>query len=79
MKRAVGRFLAFTGAMTLIVPVVAASQTASPADAASASVTCDPQPTGGAATTDPLVSYTPVKPVRLVEYRGIVTTEHRTF
>ncbi|HSP28717.1 MAG TPA: aryl-sulfate sulfotransferase, partial [Ilumatobacteraceae bacterium] len=35
-----------------------------------ATVTCAPQPTGGAATTPPLQSYTPINPVRLVDTRN---------
>jgi hypothetical protein len=39
-------------------------------EAASATVTCAPQPTGGVATTAPLASYTPRNPLRLVDTRN---------
>jgi hypothetical protein len=69
MKRAVRRFLAFMAATT-IVPVVVVGQTAVPADAASALVTCEQQSTGGGATTAPLVSYTSILPIRLIDTRN---------
>jgi hypothetical protein len=50
------------------VPVVIGP--ASPAQAATANVTCEPQPVGGAATTAPLLSYTPINPLRLVDTRN---------
>jgi hypothetical protein len=70
MKVAVGRFLALAGAVTLAVPLVVAGQAVQTVHAASASVTCAPQPTGGAASTSALVSYTPINPVRLVDTRN---------
>ena len=72
MKSAVGRLLAVAGAMTIIVPVGVASQTAATVQAASASVTCAPQPVGGVAATPPLVSYTAINPVRLVDTRSAI-------
>ena len=72
MKSAVGRLLAVAGAMTIIVPVGVASRTPAPVQAASASVTCTPQPVGGVAATPPLASYTAINPVRLVDTRSAI-------
>ena len=70
MKRAVGWVLAVAGAVACIVPVAVATQTAATAEAASASGNCAPQPVGGTAATAPLVSYTAINPVRLVDTRA---------
>jgi Arylsulfotransferase (ASST) len=72
MKRAVRRLLAIAGATTFIVPVAVASQPASHVEAASASVTCTPQPVGGVAVTPALVSYTAINPARLVDTRSAI-------
>ena len=65
-----GRLLLLASALVAIVPVVA--EQSGPVSAATASVDCAPQPTGGAATTAPLVSYTAINPVRLVDTRNNV-------
>ncbi len=72
MKSAVGRLLAVAGAMTIIVPVGVASRTSAPVQAASASVSCAPQPVGGVAATPPLVSYEAINPIRLVDTRSAI-------
>jgi len=55
-------------ALALVVPLVVAEP--EPVAAASASVTCDPQPSGGPAASPPMQSYTPINPVRLVDTRN---------
>ncbi len=65
-----GRLLLLASALAAIVPVVA--EQPRPVSAATASVDCAPQPTGGAATIPPLVSYTAINPVRLVDTRNNV-------
>jgi hypothetical protein len=68
MRRTVGSLLSVAAMIGVAVPAVIGP--ASPAEAATANVTCAPQPTGGAATTTPLRSYTPINPVRLVDTRN---------
>jgi len=70
VKRSLGRMVVVIAMLGVIVPA-AIGESGSVA-AASASVTCDPQPTGGAATTSPLLSYTPINPVRLVDTRNSI-------
>ena len=65
-----GRLLLLASVLAAIVPLVV--EQPSPVSAATASVDCAPQPAGGAATTPPLVSYTAINPVRLVDTRNNV-------
>ena len=69
MNRTVGSLFLAVGLLAgvAVVDIGAGSPRA---DAASATVTCAPQPGGGAATTAPLLSYTPINPVRLVDTRN---------
>ncbi len=64
----ISRLLLVACALTLVVPLAIAEPI--PAAAASASVTCDPQPAGGPSTGAPMLSYTPINPVRLVDTRN---------
>ena len=70
MRRIVGTLVSAAAMIGVAVP--AAIGPASPAQAAVANVTCDPQPLGGAATTPPLLSYTPINPLRLVDTRNSI-------
>ena len=57
------------GLAAVALPVTLASST--PVEAATATVTCTPQATGGgAATAPPMRSYTPINPVRLIDTRN---------
>ena len=68
MKHVVGRLGLVAG---LLVGIVAVSTAApSPASAATASVVCEPQPSGVAGAAPPMESYTPINPVRLVDTRN---------
>ncbi|HYN33441.1 MAG TPA: hypothetical protein VES40_12510, partial [Ilumatobacteraceae bacterium] len=64
----ISRLLLVACALTLMVPLAIAEPT--PAAAASASVLCDPQPAGGSSAAPPMLSYTPINPVRLVDTRN---------
>ncbi len=68
MRRNVGRLVLTLGLLASVVPAVLASP--SPAQAAQADIACTPLPAGGATTTPPLQSYTPINPVRLVDTRN---------
>jgi hypothetical protein len=68
MRRIVGTLLSVAAMIGVAVPVVIGP--ASPAQAATANVTCDPQPAGGAVTAAPMLSYTPINPLRLVDTRN---------
>jgi hypothetical protein len=70
MRRIVGSLLSVAAMIGVAVPAVLGP--ASPVEAATATVTCTPQPTGGAATTPPLQSYSAINPVRLVDTRNNV-------
>ena len=70
MRRIVGTLVSAAAMIGVAVPAVIGP--ASPAQAAVANVTCDPQPLGGAATTPPLLSYTPINPLRLVDTRNSI-------
>ena len=70
MKRVVVRLLALAGAVIVLVPVAAVDQIAMPVDAASALVTCTPQPAGAPVSATALSSYTAINPVRLVDTRN---------
>ena len=59
-------------ACMLGVVVPAAVGSSSPVHAATASVTCAPQATGGAVASAPMLSYTPINPLRLVDTRNNV-------
>jgi hypothetical protein len=68
MRRIVGTLVSVAAMIGVAVPAVIGP--ASPVQGATATVTCDPQASGGAATTPPLLSYTPINPVRLVDTRN---------
>ncbi len=68
MKRTVGTLVVAASMLAVSVSIVLGPS--APAQAATATVTCAPQPTGGAATTAPLLSYTPINPLRLVDTRN---------
>ena len=68
MRRIVGTLVSVAAMIGVAVPAVIGP--ASPAQAATANVTCEPQPVGGAAATAPLLSYTPINPLRLVDTRN---------
>lgn len=68
MKLVLRRMVLIVAMCGVVVP--AAVGESAPVSAASASVVCDPQPSGGATTTAPLLSYTPINPVRLVDTRN---------
>ena len=68
MKLGLGRLLLQASILAVIVPV--ALEQPAFVSAATASVDCAPQPTGGAASTTALVSYTAINPVRLVDTRN---------
>lgn len=68
MRRIVGTLVSVATLVGVAVPAVVGP--ASPAQAATANITCEPQPAGGAATTAPLLSYTPINPLRLVDTRN---------
>lgn len=70
MRRIVGTLVSVAAMIGVAVPAVIGP--AAPAQAATANVTCDPQPLGGAATTAPLLSYTPINPLRLVDTRNSI-------
>jgi hypothetical protein len=64
----ISRLLLVACALTLVAPLAIAES--GPVAAASASVTCDPQPAGGPSVSPPMQSYTPINPVRLVDTRN---------
>lgn len=66
MRTLVARLLVTASVCAALV----GSAEATPVSAATASVDCAPQPAGGAVTTSPLVSYTPINPVRIVDTRN---------
>ena len=68
MRSLVLRALVAVLAATALVTVHEASSV----EAATASVTCDPQPAGGPVGTAPLLSYTAINPVRIVDTRNNV-------
>lgn len=68
MKRYVGTLAVAAGLLAGAVAVVIGPSV--PVEAATATVTCVAQPAGGAATTAPLQSYTPINPQRLVDTRN---------
>jgi hypothetical protein len=68
MMRIFGRAALTAGMLAAVFPIVLASP--SPVAAASATVTCDPQPSGGSSVAAPMLSYTPINPVRLVDTRN---------
>ena len=68
MRRIVAPLAVAASMLSVVVPVVVG--TSSPVQAATATVTCAPQPTGGAVTTPPLLSYAPINPVRLIDTRN---------
>ncbi len=68
MKPTVGPLLLASG--LLAAAIVGGLANPPRAEAASATVTCAPQPAGEAATTPPLQSYAPINPVRLVDTRN---------
>jgi hypothetical protein len=70
MRRIVGTLVVVVGMLAVAVPVTLVPS--APAQAATATVTCAPQPTGGAATAAPLLSYTPINPLRLVDTRNSI-------
>jgi hypothetical protein len=70
MRRIVGTLVVVVGMLAVAVPVTLLPS--APAQAATATVTCAPQPTGGAATAAPLLSYTPINPLRLVDTRNSI-------
>ncbi len=70
MRRIVGTLVSVATLIGVAVPAMFGP--ASPAQAATADVTCAPQPAGGAATTAPLLSYTPINPRRLVDTRNTI-------
>lgn len=66
MRNLAARALVAVIAVSFLVAV----EPAPPAEAASAAVTCDPQPSGGPVGTAPLSSYTAINPVRIVDTRN---------
>ena len=70
MRRIVGRLVVAVSLVGVAVPALVGGST--PVAAATADISCEPLPTGGAATTPPLLSYTPINPVRLIDTRNNV-------
>ncbi len=70
MTRAVDVFLPSRAPWHASCPLAIASQTTATAQAASASVTCASTTRGRSAATAPMVSYTAINPVRLVDTRS---------
>ena len=68
MRRIVGRLVVAVSLVGVAVPALVGGST--PVAAATADISCEPLPTGGAATTPPLLSYTPINPVRLIDTRN---------
>lgn len=68
MSKVFLRLSLVAGLAAVVLPVTLASST--PVAAATATVTCAPQATGGAATAPPMRSYTPINPVRLIDTRN---------
>ena len=69
MSNILVRLSLVAGLAAVALPVTLAGST--PAEAATATVTCAPQATGGgAATAPPMRSYSPINPVRLIDTRN---------
>ncbi len=68
MKHRVGRLALAAGLVAVALPATLVGST--PVAAATATVTCAPQPTGGAAPAPPMLSYAPINPVRLIDTRN---------
>jgi len=69
MNHIVGRLALVAGLVAVALPATLAGSDI--VEAASATVTCAPQATGGgAATAPPMRSYTPINPVRLIDTRN---------
>jgi hypothetical protein len=68
MSRVVGRLLLALSLLGVAAPLVWGA--VSPVEAATADITCAPQPAGTAVAAPPMQSYTPINPVRLVDTRN---------
>ena len=68
MTRIVGRLALVASLVAIALPATLGGSNA--VEAATATVVCTPQPSGVATSAPPMLSYTPISPLRLVDTRN---------